>query len=33
MDFGAFVEFLPGKEGLVHVSQLDVKRVRSLQTS
>jgi polyribonucleotide nucleotidyltransferase len=27
MEFGAFVEFLPGKEGLVHVSQLDVKRV------
>lgn len=27
MDFGAFVEFLPGKEALVHVSQLDVKRV------
>ena len=27
MDFGVFVEFLPGKEGLVHVSQLDVKRV------
>lgn len=27
MDFGAFVEFLPGKEGLVHISQLDVKRV------
>lgn len=27
MDFGAFVEFLPGKEGLVHVSQLDIKRV------
>jgi len=27
VDFGAFVEFLPGKEGLVHVSQLDVKRV------
>jgi polyribonucleotide nucleotidyltransferase len=26
-DFGAFVEFLPGKEGLVHVSQLDRKRV------
>ncbi|HUI09797.1 MAG TPA: polyribonucleotide nucleotidyltransferase [Bacteroidota bacterium] len=26
-DFGAFVEFLPGKEGLVHVSQLDTKRV------
>ena len=27
MDFGVFVEFLPGKEGLVHVSQLDAKRV------
>jgi polyribonucleotide nucleotidyltransferase len=27
VEFGAFVEFLPGKEGLVHVSQLDVKRV------
>ncbi|MER3523161.1 MAG: polyribonucleotide nucleotidyltransferase [Ignavibacteria bacterium] len=27
MEFGAFVEFLPGKEALVHVSQLDVKRV------
>ena len=28
MDFGAFVEIAPGKEGLVHVSQLDVKRKR-----
>ena len=27
MDFGAFVEIAPGKEGLVHVSRLDVKRV------
>ena len=27
MDFGAFVEILPGKEGLVHISQLDTKRV------
>ena len=27
MEFGAFVEILPGKEGLVHISQLDVKRV------
>lgn len=25
--FGAFVEFLPGKEGLVHISKLDKKRV------
>jgi polyribonucleotide nucleotidyltransferase len=27
MDFGAFVEFLPGKEGLVHISHLDMNRV------
>jgi polyribonucleotide nucleotidyltransferase len=27
MDFGAFVEFLPGKEGLVHISHMDMKRV------
>jgi polyribonucleotide nucleotidyltransferase len=27
MDFGAFVEYLPGKEGLVHVSEIDEKRV------
>ena len=27
MDFGAFVEIAPGKEGLVHISQLDVKHV------
>lgn len=27
VDFGAFVEFLPGKEGLVHISELDTKRV------
>ena len=26
-DFGAFVELWPGCEGLVHVSQLDTKRV------
>ena len=26
-DFGCFVELWPGCEGLVHVSQLDVKRV------
>ena len=29
-DFGAFVEILPGKEGLVHVSQLNVKRVEKV---
>jgi len=27
VDFGAFVEILPGTEGLVHISQLDTKRV------
>ncbi|MDA8434034.1 MAG: S1 RNA-binding domain-containing protein, partial [Nitrospiraceae bacterium] len=27
MDFGAFVEILPGTEGLLHISQLDDKRV------
>jgi polyribonucleotide nucleotidyltransferase len=27
MDFGAFVEILPGTDGLVHISQLDNKRV------
>ena len=31
MDFGAFVEILPGKEGLVHISQLDEKRVDKVE--
>ena len=31
MDFGAFVEFLPGKEGLVHISKLDNKRVEKVE--
>ena len=30
MDFGAFVEFLPGKEGLVHISRLADEHVRSV---
>jgi len=25
-DFGAFVEFLPGKDGMVHISELDTNR-------
>ncbi len=29
-DFGAFVEILPGVEGLVHISQLDTKRVENI---
>jgi polyribonucleotide nucleotidyltransferase len=31
MDFGAFVEVLPGKEGLVHISQLDTQRVERVE--
>jgi polyribonucleotide nucleotidyltransferase len=31
MDFGAFVEFLPGKDGLVHVSQLAWTRVDKVE--
>jgi polyribonucleotide nucleotidyltransferase len=30
VDFGAFVEYLPGKEGLVHISELDDKRVQKV---
>ena len=31
MNFGAFVEILPGKEGLVHISQLDKERVAKVE--
>ena len=31
MTFGAFVEIAPGKEGLVHISQLDKKRVAKVE--
>lgn len=31
MNFGAFVEILPGKEGLVHISQLDRRRVNKVE--
>jgi polyribonucleotide nucleotidyltransferase len=30
MDFGAFVEFLPGQEGLVHISELQDKRTEKV---
>ena len=30
MDFGAFVEIAPGKEGLVHISRLDIKRTNKV---
>ncbi|WP_283124482.1 polyribonucleotide nucleotidyltransferase [Angelakisella massiliensis] len=31
MTFGAFVEIAPGKEGLVHISKLDSKRVEKVE--
>ena len=30
MDFGAFVEILPGTDGLIHISQLDKERVNKV---
>lgn len=30
MNFGAFAEFMPGKEGLVHISELDTNRVKTV---
>lgn len=30
-DFGAFVEILPGKEGLLHISEIDHKRVQKVE--
>ncbi len=31
MSFGAFVEIAPGKEGMVHISHLDVKRTEKVE--
>lgn len=31
MNFGAFVEIAPGKEGLVHISKLDTRRVERVE--
>ena len=31
VDFGAFVELWPGCEGLVHISELDAKRVAKVE--
>ncbi|MEA3453201.1 MAG: polyribonucleotide nucleotidyltransferase [Patescibacteria group bacterium] len=31
LEFGAFVEILPGKDGLVHISELDFKRVEKVE--
>jgi polyribonucleotide nucleotidyltransferase len=30
VEFGAFVEFMPGREGLLHISEIDWKRLESL---
>ena len=30
MDFGAFVEILPGTDGLVHISELEHRRVKAV---
>ncbi len=32
MDFGAFVEILPGKDGLVHISELEHRHVPSVES-
>jgi polyribonucleotide nucleotidyltransferase len=33
MPYGCFVEFLPGKEGLLHISEIDWKRIENMETS
>jgi len=30
LEFGAFVEILPGKEGLLHISEIDHKRIKNV---
>ena len=30
MDFGAFVEISPGKEGLLHISKISMKKIKSV---
>ncbi len=31
MPYGAFIEFLPGKDGLLHISEIDWKRLETVQ--
>ncbi|OIP82140.1 MAG: polyribonucleotide nucleotidyltransferase [Porphyromonadaceae bacterium CG2_30_38_12] len=33
MPYGAFVEFMPGKEGLLHISEIDWKRIETMEQS
>ena len=30
-DFGAFIEFMPGKDGLLHISEIKWERVESME--
>ena len=30
-DFGAFVEFAPGKEGMVHISKISKERIKRVE--
>ena len=31
MPYGAFVEFMPGKDGLLHISEIDWKRFETIE--
>ena len=31
LDFGAFIEFMPGKEGLLHISEIDWRRFETME--
>ncbi|NDV46493.1 polyribonucleotide nucleotidyltransferase [Paludibacter sp. 221] len=33
MPYGAFVEFMPGKEGLLHISEIDWKRIETMESA
>ena len=33
LDFGAFVEFMPGKDGLLHISEISWNRIDNMETS
>ena len=31
MPYGSFIEFLPGKDGLLHISEIDWKRLETVE--
>ena len=33
LDFGAFVEFMPGKDGLLHISEISWERLENMEAS